>query len=120
MKKTIPIILGILLIGVLGYVAYLLISWFAKSFININPNLGAAIIAGAATVISSVYIASLNARKAKERAAFEAHRERKAGVYNNFMDMFIDLMRKTKEQKKTMIYYQIILRNSSTNSHLKF
>ena len=64
---------------------------------NFILEIGAAIIVGAATVISSVYIASLNARKAKERAALEAHRERKAEVYNEFMEMVIALMRNTKE-----------------------
>ena len=68
MKKTLHTIIGFLLIAALGYSLYLLILWCAKSFKHVDPTVGAAIIAGAATVISSVYIASLNARKAKERA----------------------------------------------------
>ncbi|WP_092065577.1 hypothetical protein [Desulfonauticus submarinus] len=100
MKKTISTVFGFILLAGLGYGGYLLIICLAKSFTRINPSVGAAIIAGATTIISSVYIASLNARKAKERVAFEAHREKKAEVYNEFLDMVIELMRNTKEGKR--------------------
>ncbi|EGR1219839.1 hypothetical protein EBM76_15155, partial [Vibrio parahaemolyticus] len=56
--------------------------------------------AGTATVISSVFIASYNSRKAKEKSAFDAHREKKAETYNEFMDVVIQLMRNSKEGKK--------------------
>ena len=100
MKKTLSIVFGLLVLTGSGYVGYLIITWLAKSFSHINPSLGAAIIAGATTIISSVYIASLNARKAKERAAFEAHREKKAEVYNEFLDMVVELMQNTKKGKQ--------------------
>jgi len=100
MRKAVSTLFGIMLLAGVGYGGCLLITWLAKSFSDINPNLGAAIIAGATTIISSVYIASLNARKAKERAVFEAHREKKAEVYNEFLDMVVELMRNTKKGKE--------------------
>lgn len=100
MNKSITTIFGFVILGALGYGVYLTLSWLAASFAKINPNVGAAIIASATTVISSVYIASLNARKAKERSAFEAHREKKADVYNEFMKIVVQLMKNTKAGKE--------------------
>ncbi|MCD6394147.1 MAG: hypothetical protein J7M40_11640 [Planctomycetes bacterium] len=100
MNEKFSLALGFLLLGIAGYFAYEIISWLALSLKDVNPSVGAALIAGAATVISSVYIASYNSRKAKERVAFEAHREKKAEVYNEFMGMVIELIRNTKEGKE--------------------
>ena len=98
MKKAFSMFLAFLLLSIFGYLIFLTISWFARSFAEIDPTIGAAIIAGATTVISSAYITSLNARKAKDRAAFEAHRERKAEVYDNFMNMVMKVLKNAKSK----------------------
>ncbi|HBR55883.1 MAG TPA: hypothetical protein DEA22_00150 [Blastocatellia bacterium] len=93
-------VLGFVLLGVLVYAGYLILPWLASSIKDVNPSVGVALITGAGTVISSVFIASYNSRKAKERVAFEAHREKKAEVYNEFMGVVIELMRNAKMRKE--------------------
>ena len=100
MNQKLSIFIALLIIAFTGYWLFQLIDWLSNAIKDVNPSVGAALIAGAATVISSVYIASYNSRKAKERVAFEAHREKKSEVYSEFMDMVIQLMRNTKEGKK--------------------
>lgn len=100
MNEKLSLALGFLLLGIAGYFAYEVFSWLALSLKDVNPSVGAALIAGTTTVISSVFIASHNSRKAKERVAFEAHRERKEEIYNEFMSMVIQLIRNTKEGKE--------------------
>ncbi len=108
MKKRVLFFLIFVLIGLFAYLMFMLVSWFLMTLTHVNPSLGSAIIAGAATVISSVFIASYNSRKAKERVAFEANKEKKAAIYNEFMDMVVQLMRNTKAGKKVMKYCQIM------------
>jgi hypothetical protein len=100
MNQKLSITIGFVSLGVIGYFLYEIFSWLATSIKDVNPSVGAALIAGAATVVSAVFIASYNSRKAKERVAFEAHREKKAEIYNEFMSMVIRLMRNTKDGKE--------------------
>ena len=100
MNQKLSIFIALLIIAFTGYWLFQLIEWLSNAVKDVNPSVGAALIAGTATVISSVYIASYNSRKAKERVAFEAHREKKAAVYSEFMDMVIQLMKNTKEGKE--------------------
>jgi hypothetical protein len=100
MNEKISLGLGLLLIAVSGYLAYKLVAWLVLVLPRVDPTVGAALVAGAATVVSSVYIASYNSRKARERVAFEAHREKKAEIYNEFMEMIVQIMRNTKKGKE--------------------
>ncbi|PSJ47648.1 hypothetical protein C7H85_02115 [Zobellella endophytica] len=100
MKNKLSIAFGFLLIAIAGYIIYEIFSWLGEAVKDVNPSVGAALVAGTATVISSVFIASYNSRKAKEKTAFEAHREKKAETYNEFMDVVIQLMRNTKQGKE--------------------
>ncbi len=100
MNQKTSIAIGFISLGIIGYFVFETLSWLAASIKDVNPSVGAALIAGAATVISAVFIASYNSRKAKERVAFEAHREKKAEIYNEFMSMVIQLMRNTKDGKE--------------------
>lgn len=100
MKQKLSLAFGLLLIAMIGYFSYELACWVAKSLKDVDSTVGAALIAGAATIISSVFIASYNSRKAREKVAFEAHREKKAEIYNKFMEMVIQLMRNTKAGKE--------------------
>jgi len=100
MKNILSIIIGLFLLALIGYIGYVVIIWFSEAIKGVNSSVGAALIAGTATIITSVFIASYNARKAKEKVAFEAHREKKAEIYNKFMEMVIQLMRNTKAGKE--------------------
>ena len=100
MNQKTSIAIGFISLGIIGYFVYETLSWLVASIKDVNPSVGAALIAGAATVISAVFIASYNSRKAKERVAFEAHREKKAEIYNEFMSMVIQLMRNTQDGKE--------------------
>jgi hypothetical protein len=100
MNQKLSLAIGFLMLGIIGYYVFEVFSWLATAIKDVNPSVGAALIAGVATVISSVFIASYNSRKAKERVSFEAHREKKADIYNEFMSMVIELMRNTKEGKE--------------------
>lgn len=100
MNSKLSTAFGFILLALIGYFTYEILSWLRESIKDVNPSVGAALIAGTATVISSVFIASYNSRKAKEKSAFDAHREKKAETYNEFMEVVIQLMRNTKEGKK--------------------
>ncbi len=100
MNQKLSLAIGFLILGVVGYYVFEGLSWLSISIKDVNPSVGAALIAGMATVISSVFIASYNSRKAKERVSFEAHREKKSDLYNEFMSMVIELMRNTKDGKE--------------------
>lgn len=100
MKNKISMTFGFLLLAIAGYILYEVFSWLGGAIKDVNPSVGAALIAGTATVVSSVFIASYNSRKAKEKTAFEAHREKKAETYNEFMEVVIQLMRNSKAGKE--------------------
>lgn len=87
-------------IAVLCYVSYLILTWLAAVFVKIDPGIGAAIVVGALTIISSVYVASFNSRKAREQVAFEAQRGEKAQIYDEFVKMVVQVVKNTKAGKK--------------------
>ena len=82
-NEKLSLAFALILLAVAGYAIYELSVWTASLLERVNPSVGAALIAAAATVVSSVFIASYNSRKAREKVAFEAHREKKAEVYND-------------------------------------
>lgn len=99
MHKLLRIAVGLAVIGVSCYGALRAINWFIHSLNELKPEVGAAIVAGAITVVTSVYIASYNARKARERIAVEANREIKAKAYMQFMDTIIKVLKNTKSDE---------------------
>ncbi len=100
MKDKLLIAFGVLLVGISAYFLYQMLVWLGSSLKDVNASVGVALIAGATTIISSVSIASYNSRKAKEQVAFADHRAKKAEIYNEFMDIVIQLIRNTKAGKK--------------------
>lgn len=98
MKDLFLSIIGLAFIAIGCYMAYLFLLWLVTFLQNTNPTIGTGIIAGSVTIISSVWIASYNARKAKERAAFEAHKEYKLQLYLDFMNQITGLLKKNKSQ----------------------
>jgi len=99
-KNKLLIAFGFIVIALLGYFGYKTIEWLIVAVKDVNPSVGAAIIVSAATIISSVFIASYNSRKAKEKVAFEAHRGKKAEIYNEFMEVILQLIRNIKSKKE--------------------
>ncbi|MEM6506654.1 MAG: hypothetical protein AAF711_14555 [Planctomycetota bacterium] len=92
-------LIGFGVLALCGYMGFVAVKWLTNALSEIRPELGVALIAASATIVSSVYIASFNARRAKEVAAYEAHRARKASSYDNFMKQVVQIMRNTKAGK---------------------
>ena len=100
MNEKLSLVLGFVAIALIGYASYEIILKVIDSMKDINATVGVALIAGTTTIVSSVYIASYNSRKAKEKVAFEAHREKKAEIYNDFLEIITQIMKNTKLGKE--------------------
>ena len=100
MKEKLSLTIGFVIILLIGYAGYEILLKIVDSMQDINATVGVALIAGTTTIISSVYIASYNSRKAKEKVSFEAHREKKAEIYNDFLEIIIQIMKNTKKGKE--------------------
>lgn len=100
MREKLHVLLGLILIGLFIWMAYVAIIFVFSTFQELDPKIILGIIGVVATIVSSVWIASYNARKAKEKIVYEAHREKKAKIYNDFMDnMVIKVMQNMRENK---------------------
>ena len=82
-------------IALLFIFALLSFWWFIRIFLLANPNVQAAIIAG----IASLLIALYNARKMRQQAAFEAHKEIKAKIYDDFISKMVSLFHPDTRKK---------------------
>ena len=92
---VVAIVIALALLGSAGYGIFLLLKWFA-ALDDINPTIIAALIVGAITTLTSVFIVSYNAGRAQERAAQEANRGTKAALYNTFLE---SMLKATRSQK---------------------
>ena len=101
MKEKLYGLLGVGLLGLFAWFSYKLIIFIFISLHGIDYKIIIGIVGVMATVISSVWIASYNARKAKEKVVYEAHREKKAEIYNQFMDTMITQMVKNMNDEKS-------------------
>lgn len=90
---AIAVVLGMLL------VAFFVLKWITDLIENLEPTIVAALIVGGLTVLSSVTVASINARRAQERVAREANISRKAEVYEGFMDFLVANMKSEGDAK---------------------
>ena len=63
---------------------------------NIDTNILVAAITVLGSVLGSAWIASFNARRARERVALEANRAKKTEAYHNFMGILISAMNAAK------------------------
>src|SRR5660397_136208 len=100
MNEKLSLTLGFVAIFLIGYASYEIIFKIIDSMQDINATVGVALIAGTTTIVSSVYIDSYNSRKEKKKVAFEAHREKKAEIYNDFLEIVIQTMKNTKLGKE--------------------
>lgn len=88
------------------YVLYLLvqgssafIGWVSSQAADLDSTVMAAVITGSLTIVGSVYITSLNARRAQENAAAESNRGKKTEIYNAFVVSLIELLNRQKAKK---------------------
>jgi hypothetical protein len=110
MKDKLFLVLAFSLLALGGYGGYLIFLKITDALKNVDPNVSAALIAGVITIIFSVFIASYNSRKAIERTAFEAHRENKASIYNEFTEIIIQLMPDRTAEKLSQDIEELLYR----------
>jgi len=77
------------------FASLLLLLWFIRIFLLANPNVQAAIIAGVASLLIALY----NAKEMRQQAAFEAHKEIKAKIYDDFIGKLVSLFRPDTRKK---------------------
>ncbi|MFA7497062.1 MAG: hypothetical protein WCY67_12255 [Acidithiobacillus sp.] len=104
------IILGLIIIGIIFYVGYLLIVKLWSIFSTIDPRLGAGIVAASATVIVSL-ISVLVSKHLDKKAEILAHlREKKVPTYEKIIEFifnitFSEKLGKEKPTEKEMIKF---------------
>ena len=95
-KKLLPVLsfaLGLTLISGAAYALFLGLRWFARIFLQLNPNVAAAIVAGSATVGVSVLTVLLSKWLEARANLVKEHRERKTPIYEDLLQfMFRFLM----------------------------
>ena len=101
MKEKLYGLLGFILLGLLILFIYKLIIFIFVSLEGVDYKIIIGVVGVMATIISSVWIASYNARKAKEKVVYEAHREKKSEIYNEFMDTMITQLVKNMNDGKS-------------------
>ncbi len=85
------IILGLIIIGIIFYVGYLLIVKLWSIFSTIDPRLGAGIVAASATVIVSL-ISVLVSKHLDKKAEILAHlREKKVPTYEKIIEFIFNI-----------------------------
>lgn len=104
MKKRFLKVGIVLVVAVAGfactlYIASVFLKWITNQVDNLDPTIAAALIVGGLTVLGSVAVSSISARRAQERVAQEANIGRKAEVYEQFMEFLVDIMKSSKDSK---------------------
>ncbi|MHB8149624.1 MAG: hypothetical protein ACYDIB_05640 [Desulfobulbia bacterium] len=96
-QKILQIVLGLTLIGVIGYGIWLLARAFVDAISAASPEVSAAIVGAMATILVGVSAVLLSQAHERKRAAEEAHRLRKVEIYQGFIDMVSRLIGATNE-----------------------
>ena len=93
-------ILGAILLGLLLFLLYFLISKIWNAFISVNPQLGAGLLAASATIIVSL-ISVLVSKHLERRSVILAHlREKKIPTYEKIINFIFSLTFAQKLDKK--------------------
>lgn len=100
------VFVAILFIGLILLAIYVLklfiqglpafIEWVSSQAANLDSTVMAAVITGSLTIVGSVYITSLNARRAQENAAAESNRGKKIDIYNSFVVSLTGMLKNQK------------------------
>ncbi len=96
-QKILQIVLGLTLIGVIGYGIWLLARAFVDAISAASPEVSAAIVGAMATILVGVSAVLLSQAHERKRAAEEAHRLRKVEIYQGLIDMVSRLIGATNE-----------------------
>ena len=88
MKRTLHTILGVVITGALLYGAYKLINFIFVLIRSLDSQVGAAVIAAAATIFGGLVINAWNQRAISRRGIQESHRQRKVELYKQFIDFY--------------------------------
>lgn len=91
-KAILNFILGLVLIGVLGWGLYLIIGLLFRSLSSLNPNVSAAIIAAFATVTVSTLTLAISKQYQLNADRFASNRENKVILYSKIIDQLYDVL----------------------------
>lgn len=74
--------------------------FFIEKMTQINPAISAAIIGAMATVIAGIVAVLITQQQTKSREIAEAHREKKAEIYKEYMETITRMLQSSNEKSK--------------------
>ena len=87
MLKLLIFILGLSILGAIGYGVWFLICEFLEAISAASPEITAAIIGAMATIMVGISAVLISQAHERRRAAEEAHRLKKVEIYQGFIDI---------------------------------
>jgi len=112
MKKGLHLFLGFLILAATGYGIWWLILFFAQKITQINPSVAAAIIGAMATVCVGIAAVIITQKQTKARELEEAHRGKKAEIYNDFLSIVTRVIKSLNDQFASEPLSEVELANS--------
>jgi hypothetical protein len=101
LKKFFQITLGLVLLGIFGISSWKLLIFFMNTLRAINPTVAAAIVGAMATILVSLTAAIITQRQIKQREIEDAHRPKKAEIYEEYLDMVVSTIQNVNTKTKT-------------------
>ncbi|MBS7662421.1 hypothetical protein I0D00_10810 [Pseudomonas lalucatii] len=90
--KLLQLLIGITVIGAIGYGSWVLIKEFLSALTAASPEITAAIIGAMATILVGISAVLISQSHERKRSADEAHRLRKIEIYQGFIDIISRMM----------------------------
>ncbi|PKM26237.1 MAG: hypothetical protein CVV09_07070 [Gammaproteobacteria bacterium HGW-Gammaproteobacteria-13] len=90
--KLLQLLIGITVIGAIGYGSWALIKEFLNALTAASPEITAAIIGAMATVLVGISAVLISQAHERKRSADEAHRLKKVEIYQGFIDIISRMM----------------------------
>lgn len=97
LKKVFGAILGLVIVGAVGYGSWLLIGAFVASISEASAEVAAAIVGAMATVLVGISAVLMSQAHERRRASEEAHRLKKVEIYQGFIDIISRLIGASNE-----------------------
>ena len=82
------------------YFLWKVLAFFVEKMTQINPAISAAIIGAMATVIAGIVAVLITQQQTKSREIAEAHREKKAEIYKEYMETISKMLLSSNEKVK--------------------
>ncbi len=98
--KCLHFVLGLFLIGAVGYGSWFLVCEFFRAINAASPEISAAIIGAMATVLVGISVILISQAHERKRAQEEAHRLKKVEIYQAFIDMVSRMIGASNEKLK--------------------